>query len=291
MSKRPNFCGKCGGALPLTARFCRNCGAEVVRTPPPQSAVDAPTPPERRYCRYCGGTLQNKARFCRLCGAPLGAVSARASQYDSFLAQLETVVNQLAIADQSAYTRTQRLLVHLINPRVTIVFAGHFKAGKSSVLNTLLERPILPTDDLPATGVRCVLRSGSSDAVVARGTNTQRIVPCKTEAIAKVVSRLSEDGADNEAIQVIDFVDITLANAPIPPNVYWVDTPGMNDTEDMTVRATEAARTADVLFWVLYSKQFLSMSEQTFLSTYIAERGNTSVFFHCQRFLKSGYEG
>ena len=47
-------------------------------------------------------------------------------------------------------------------PHVTLVFGGHFSSGKSTMINTLTGRVLLPASDFPETGVACVIRRGET---------------------------------------------------------------------------------------------------------------------------------
>ena len=173
----------------------------------------------------------------------------------------------------------------LANPKINIVFGGHFKAGKSSLINTLLRKSILPTGDLPETGVSCFIKKHWRRKAIVHAENTTFSIPCKTIEISKVVSRLDLVGKTNKTIESINQVDIYLPNVPIHRKCYWIDTVGINDNDEMDDRARKAVRNSDVLVWVSYSKQFLSLPEQVFLRDYVALHGPNSIFFVFNVFL------
>ncbi|MFB6888185.1 dynamin family protein [Kitasatospora sp. NPDC056327] len=175
----------------------------------------------------------------------------------------------------------------LARPTATVVFGGHFSAGKSSVLNLLIGRPLLPVSDFPETGVACVIRRGAADRVTVgadpsgagRGTDGPvRELPCTTEAIADAVTLLTPDGSYRlPDLERPRRVLIELADAPLPPGSRWTDSPGINDLPEMTARAAEAAEGADVLVWVVNSRQPLSTVEEDFLHEYRERHGPDSV--------------
>jgi predicted amidophosphoribosyltransferase len=100
------FCHECGNPIiPLSAKFCRNCGASQLEEaqqatmpalatspvsapapvapvrapeippPPPQSQQAPPVPPEavmRLLCSSCGSPLGPDEKFCGICGSPAG---------------------------------------------------------------------------------------------------------------------------------------------------------------------------------------------------------------------------
>src|SRR4051812_49887513 len=63
--------------------------------------------------------------------------------------------------------RLEQITGVLSRPDVRLVVGGHFSCGKSTMLNMLLGRDLLPTGDLPETGVPCELRSGPFAQAVA----------------------------------------------------------------------------------------------------------------------------
>ncbi|MCW3096890.1 MAG: hypothetical protein JWL77_2508 [Chthonomonadaceae bacterium] len=175
----------------------------------------------------------------------------------------------------------------LLTARETrLVFAGHFKAGKSTLLNAALGRPLLPTYSLPETGAACLLRAGDQDEAVLLTGNTRQTLPCTTEAIENAIALLSATGERRAAISGIEGIEIRLANSPLPADVCWIDTPGINDSLAMDARAMASARAGDVLLWVLNSKQFLSEVEAGFLADHVAANGPGSVVLFLNIFLE-----
>jgi len=170
----------------------------------------------------------------------------------------------------------------------TIAFVGHFSSGKSSVLNALMKREVLPVKDLQETGTICRLRSGAVDrAIVMRADRKGEEIPCTREAIKAHVSLREPSGIRaNPKLDDVKTLDITLASAPIPEGSVWIDSPGTDDTAAMALKADEAARSADLLVWVLTSKQFLSVTEQELLSAHLSSGGRLSMTLLLNAFLR-----
>lgn len=213
----------------------------------------------------------------------------------SFIQSLTGQLNQISVqmngeSLNEVQSRIGEAVNILTNPKVNIVFGGHFKAGKSTILNTLLKRSILPIGDLPETGVGCVISSGSNDRVVASGRSGDKNLPCTTEEISKVVSRLDVSGEENQTIQDIDQVQISLRTRLIPSRCLWIDTVGINDTSEMDRRARKATQAADLLIWISPSKQFLSQAEQDFVCEHVAGHGQDAIVFVINAFLHDDLE-
>jgi tRNA U34 5-carboxymethylaminomethyl modifying GTPase MnmE/TrmE len=183
---------------------------------------------------------------------------------------------QQQLADDAARLRVGSLRV---------VFGGHFSCGKSSMINMLLSRPLLPASNYPETGVPCALTSGSSDSIYAVAGQRKRHVPFSTAAIAAAVSLIGDDGDYRAVVRDVTRLDVTLAASPIGPGIVWVDSPGINDSAGMTSRAVDVANEADVLIWVVNSRQPVSEVEQAVLRDHIDARGPASAVFIVNAFL------
>lgn len=172
-----------------------------------------------------------------------------------------------------------------------IVFGGHFSSGKSSMINMLIGRPLLPVSDYPETGVACFVSAGPTDSI--RGVYGSRTGPIafSTDSIAASVSLIGADGDYRAAVKETTRLDVTLAASPIGPDTVWVDSPGINDTAEMTARATAVADTADVLVWLVSSRQPVSEVEQAVLHDHITRHGPASVVFVVNAFLDTDTPG
>lgn len=170
-----------------------------------------------------------------------------------------------------------------------VTFGGYFSSGKSSLINMLIGRPLLPTDDFPETGVPCLLQSGTGNRVLVRTGDGAQEVPFTTAAISQYVTLTGADGTVRSSIRAVRDVQITLGNGAIPADATWVDSPGISDAmDDDPVRKelpATLARAGDVLVWVVNSAQDLSLTEQEFLAARIEEAGPASVVFVVNAFL------
>jgi predicted GTPase len=178
--------------------------------------------------------------------------------------------------------RMQRIAAAVEAVAVRVAFAGHFSCGKSTLLNSLIGRDLLPTDDNAETGVPCVIRGGRTDRVYAVTGGSTEDLAFGRSAIARVVS-LDPTIAQRRDV---DWVVVTLATGPVPADVLWIDLPGVNDSDEMTKRAKQVVGTADVVVWVISSRQPLATTEQEFLAEYIGAYGAQSVVFVLNAFLQ-----
>ncbi len=204
------------------------------------------------------------------------------------------------IADLSASRGTfARLLPHtateldaaiarLKSVEVKVTFGGRFKTGKSSLVDAALGERLLPTGDLPETGVSCHIRHGPRRSAALVGPDSRQEMDCGTADLRRAVTlRGSNDRVD--ALSAVRRVDIELPTFPGGPDAVWIDPPGLFDVPAMTARARAAIDAADVVVWVLRSQMFLGEAEMEEIADRVARRGWASVVFVENAYLRTGH--
>lgn len=206
----------------------------------------------------------------------------------AFKLSLQTLAQDIGTIDRDIQRHIQATRTRLVDDRVSLTIGGHFSSGKSTLINAALARPLLPTSDYPDTGAICVLRAGEQDsAEILYDGQRRQTIACTTDALSEQISLRLPTGMENTAVYPVEAVNITLANSPIPAKTYWIDSPGIDESEGMLERASNAARQSDILLWVLDSRQYLSLVEQEFIKDHVAERGPASVVFIINVFLEN----
>lgn len=105
---------------------------------------------------------------------------------------------------------------------VDIAVLGQFKAGKSSFLNSLLGREVVPVHVLPATSVVTRIGFGPADRAIVRHLSGE------TEEIG--IDRLAEfvtekENPENE--KQVSLVEVELSSLDAFDGIRFVDTPGL----------------------------------------------------------------
>jgi GTP-binding protein EngB required for normal cell division len=115
----------------------------------------------------------------------------------------------------------ERLLSSRDRP-IDIAIFGRFKAGKSSFLNNLVGKDVLPVGVTPVTTVITRLRAGRSDEAVIRHLNgTKQKVPL--ERVAAFVSE-NENPGNSKAVE---SATIILSELAAFEGLQFIDTPGL----------------------------------------------------------------
>ena len=117
--------------------------------------------------------------------------------------------------------------------RFRVAVVGEFKRGKSSLINTLLKREILPADVRPTTATfnRVVYGSTPRAFLLLKGENkTKKEVP--VDELEKYITELTEESTENA--RKIEEVVVEFPSMFCSDHVELIDTPGLNDNQEMT---------------------------------------------------------
>ncbi|THF81198.1 dynamin family protein [Cohnella fermenti] len=144
---------------------------------------------------------------------------------------------------------------------LTIAFCGHFSAGKSTLVNALMEAPLLPSSPIPTTANVVTVRDGEPGAHVLFRAKDGSVV----ETPNLPVERLSDLAIDGEGVASID---VTYPVPLLRGGLALVDTPGVDSTDGAHRAATESAlHLADVVFFVSDYNHVLSEVNFRFMRT------------------------
>jgi predicted GTPase len=145
------------------------------------------------------------------------------------LAEAAELLGVAEVADEVAETadRLQAL-------RLEVAVVGEFKRGKSSLINALVGREVLPVGVLPLTSVPTLLEQGEEGLMVeyADGRREQD----RLDELARFVTEDANPGNRLGVAQVTARLHTPLLDA----GVRLVDTPGVGSVYEHNTRATDA---------------------------------------------------
>ncbi|MEU6479193.1 dynamin family protein [Streptomyces sp. NPDC047017] len=149
----------------------------------------------------------------------------------------------------------------LCRDRFRVLVAGEAKRGKSTLLNALLGRDLLPTGVIPVTALATTVRQGTPEAVTVRFTDG-RVERHPTAALAEFVTQAANPGNRRGVTEVVVTVEGTLP----APGVELVDTPGTGSVHvQNTDEAMATLRTMDAAVFVVTADPPVSAAEQELL--------------------------
>src|SRR4029453_11492500 len=121
----------------------------------------------------------------------------------------------------------------LQSPRLGVAVVGEFKRGKSSLLNALVGREVLPVGVLPLTAVPTVLEQGEEGLVVEYTDGHQE--QHRLDQVARFVTEDANPGNRLGVARVTARLHTRLLDA----GVRLVDTPGVGSVHEHNTRSTD----------------------------------------------------
>lgn len=148
----------------------------------------------------------------------------------------------------------------LAKARFNLVVLGEFKRGKSTLLNALLGRDVLPTGVVPLTSVVTTLRHASAERLrVAFDDGREEEHPF--DALARFVTERQNPGNRLGVESAI----VELPNDLLAGGLQLVDTPGIGSVHEHNTSAAHAfVGRIDAALCVLSAEQPLAQSEREF---------------------------
>ncbi|MCM1087145.1 MAG: dynamin family protein [Muribaculaceae bacterium] len=180
-------------------------------------------------------------------------VNTALTQMSKLCGQLELKESQKAIEDSR-----HKLTSH----KFSVGIMGEFKRGKSTVINALLGREIMPADVLPATAtMNRVTYDLKPHAQVIK--NDGSVIEVPVDKIADYVTKTNDDNA--RRAEMVDEAIVYYPCQFCQNGVDIVDTPGLNDDERMDKISEEIVPKLDAVIMVIVPDAPFSKSEAEFV--------------------------
>ncbi|WP_394187884.1 dynamin family protein [Paenisporosarcina quisquiliarum] len=173
--------------------------------------------------------------------------------------------------DEDRINKTNLFAHKILEREFTIGFAGHFSAGKSSMINALTGEQLLPSSPIPTSANIVKVHKAKEDfAIVYR----KELHPVKFSGDYDfdTVKNFCKDG------ESISQIEIGHKTSILPEGVTVMDTPGVDSTDDAHRLSTESAlHLADIVFYMMdynhvqselnfgFTKQLLKYNENVYL--------------------------
>lgn len=197
---------------------------------------------------------------------PLRAYSAAKQAVAEVLLAAQPLVNQYG-------TRQGRddydgLVRQLAEDQFNMAVVGQFKRGKSSLMNAIIGRDLLPTGVLPLTSAITTLCYGPKARALLQFKGWRIESEIGLSELPDYVTERANPG--NKKGLVMARIEV-----PVPflrRGLYFIDTPGIGSTQSANTQTTyDFLPKADALVWVTSVEGPLAETEAAFLRTIRAE--------------------
>ncbi len=180
--------------------------------------------------------------------------------------------------DSSDVERLRFLRERLIENTYTVLVMGEVKRGKSTFVNALIGREILPTDVDVATSQVFFIQNATAECCRLRyedGTSEE----ISFDELSRFGSQVVIDAeGEPELSNILRWIEIDVPARFLPPNVRLLDTPGLGTLYSSHARITmRLVPLADAVVFVLASGQPITAKEIEYLEQVL--EGTSSVFF------------
>jgi ribosome biogenesis GTPase A len=166
------------------------------------------------------------------------------------------------IKEEATAEQCRLLLVKLAEDRFNLAVVGQFKRGKSSLMNAIIGRDLLPTGLLPLTSAITTLCYGPQEKVILKRAGWVMDHEITLPELAEYVTEKGNPGNIKGVIEA-------RIELPVPflrRGLYFVDTPGIGSGRSENTATTYSfLPEADAVIFVTSVEAPLSEAEEAFL--------------------------
>ena len=173
--------------------------------------------------------------------------------------------------DEERVRKAASLARKLVDQEFVIGFAGHFSAGKSSMINALTGEDLLPSSPIPTSANIVKVKKTDDEFAIVHRTDGS-LVKYKGSRFFDAIKSFSKDGSE------ISLIEIGHPASKLPEAITVMDTPGVDSTDDAHRLSTESAlHLADLVFYTMdynhvqselnfkFTKELLRYNENVYL--------------------------
>ncbi|MGG6312025.1 dynamin family protein, partial [Paenibacillus macerans] len=156
--------------------------------------------------------------------------------------------------DMTAAEELREIGDKLERKELTVAFCGHFSAGKSSLINRLCGKTVMPASPLPTSANVVLIREGAPRALLTPADPAK----AKAEVPVAEVADYCRNGEEYTRVELWENLELPLRGGVL------LDTPGVDSNDAGHALATHSAlHLADVVFYVM---DYNHVSSETNLS-------------------------
>lgn len=164
-----------------------------------------------------------------------------------------------------------------------LLVLGDMKRGKSTFLNALIGERVLPTKVNPCTAVLTKVRYGNNKQVIVNYNDGKASESIDFQTFEQRFTIPPDEAKKFEKEEKDAFPDVDYATIEYPleilkNGVEFIDSPGLNDTEQRNKLALGYINNCHAILFVLSGKAQFTMNERRYLENYLKDKGLTTFF-------------
>ena len=189
---------------------------------------------------------------------------------NSQLDYLSKAFNDLNLENKNIELAKEKLNNNTFN----IVVLGEVNRGKSTLINALLGKNILPSNILPTTSVITKVVYGEEEkALIEFNNGTKKSI--QLDKLKDYVTTVQKENNINISSTTVYYPHILCKN-----NCVLVDTPGVNDIDSSNTEVTyNYIPYADAIIFLIDPDQVFTNSEKVFLKSKVLNHNLNKMFF------------
>jgi len=192
--------------------------------------------------------------------AQLRAYTHAKQQVSAAVRSLKRVLDAGHDAERGEQARA--LLARLAEDRFNLAVVGQFKRGKSSLMNAVIGRDLLPTGLLPLTSAITTLCYGPEERVVLRRKGWAIEQHIALDELADYITERGNPGNEKQLIEA----RVELPAPFLRRGLHFIDTPGVGSArQENTATTYDFLPEADAVIFVTSVEGPLTETEQGFL--------------------------
>ena len=168
-----------------------------------------------------------------------------------------------------------------------VLFTGGFSAGKSTLLNALMQKNVLKTSIKAETAVitKIVFHAEEKVIVYKKQLDAQGKPVTESHTVDSFFKKYRVDQDDPEKFKDIDYVQLQQDQDGIGGSlVQLVDSPGTSNSETDTEMARNFAQKASAIVFLINATQPFTYEDKQYIKSHFANQGMRNLFFIINRF-------
>jgi len=192
---------------------------------------------------------------------PASAHTAGPAAADTAAAQLARCLDEIAALPGADAETCSWLRDKLVGAAFSLVVAGQFKRGKSTLINALLGEAVLPTGVVPLTSAVTSIQFGPTPSALVEFDHGE----ARELSMDALEQYVTERGNPNN-VKRVSRVRVRYPCSWLTHDVQLIDTPGIDSVYEHNTAVTRAfIPRADAVIFVASVEQPLSQAELAFL--------------------------